>query len=582
MTAPRDPHPVPAQVDVLIAGGGPSGLFLAADLAGRGVRSAVLEPRVELDWLHPRAKTTNARTMTHLRRIGLADRLRDASPLPVDYSDSVAFCTSLVGHELTRFHEAFQLRSGRYDVAPECGQQVAQPVVEQVLRRAVEAQPLSTLCLGSRFVGLESEPDAVDGVVARVADAAGEERLVRARYLVGADGVSSDVRRALGLRLEGSSAAKSNLGLLFRSEALADLVRIDPAVQFWVVGRTYAGMIGQMDLDGLWWSIVQGYDAEAPAFAGVPRDAIIRDLAGVGDDVDVEVLAEDPWTARMLLAPQYRRGRCFLVGDAAHANPPWGGHGFNTCIGDAANLAWKLDAELHGWAGPGLLDSYEAERRPVARRTIDDAATNGTALADDFVQEGLGDAGERGEELRRLAGEALQVKTSEFLSLGLVLGYDYASSPCVTPSGASAPEPDPIRYVPSAAPGCLLPHAWLADGHSLYDVLGAGFTVLVDAGAEVDGAAPADRDAESEFAAAQRVADVAGIPLDLVRVRRTEGSFTQDWDAPYVLVRPDQHVAWRGDNPTSLADAVLHAAAQGGRPSPSEDPRSAVDRVHTR
>jgi hypothetical protein len=200
----------------------------------------------------------------------------------------------------------------------------------------------------------------------------------------------------------------------------------------------------------------------------------------VGADIDVDVIATDPWTARMLLAPSYGTDNVFLVGDAAHQNPPWGGHGFNTCIGDAANLAWKIAAAFEGWAGPGLLESYGPERRPVADRTIRDAAANGKALAYHFADAALTAVGVEGEAARAGAHDALAVKQSEFDSLGLVLGYSYSESPLVAPDGAPVPAEDPIRYVPTASPGALLPHAWLDGTTSLYDVLGPGFSLLVD------------------------------------------------------------------------------------------------------
>jgi 2-polyprenyl-6-methoxyphenol hydroxylase-like FAD-dependent oxidoreductase len=548
MTGSTDSSLLPDRTSVVIAGGGPSGLFLAADLARRGVDSVVLEPRLELDWLHPRAKTTNARTMTHLRRIGIADRLRESAPLSPAWSDAVIFCTSLAGREITRFANAFQLRPGRYDVQPECGQQVAQPVVEQVLRATVQSSHLAHLALATEFV---SATELGQGVEAVVRDSDGAERSIRASYLVGADGVSSTVRRGLGVRLVGSSAAKSNLGILFRSEQLAERVRLDPAVQYWIVGQTYAGMVGTMDRAGLWWSIVQGYDPAAPHFAAVDAAGIVRSLIGV--DVDVEVLAEDPWTARMLLAPTYRVGRTFLVGDAAHANPPWGGHGFNTCVGDAANLAWKLAAAVHGWAGPELLDSYQAERRPVARRTIDEAETNGSVLADDVMDPDLESDSAAGEHARARAAAALQVKESEFHSLGLVLGYHYGDSPLVSSDGGRPPRQDPVRYEASAAPGCVLPHAWLDERMSLYDVLGPGFTILVDQEAGID---------LTELRAVVTRLRTAGIPVSLESVRSPGRAFAGSWRAPVLLVRPDQHVAWRGSDADDLAAAVHRAAGR--------------------
>ena len=556
---------VPDEVEVLIAGGGPSGLFLAADLASRGVAAVVLEPRIELDWLHPRAKTTNARTMTHLRRIGLADDLRSAAPLSPAWADCVIFATSLDGQEITRFSHAFQLQAGRYDPQPESGQQVAQPVVEQVLRAAVGRSELARLVVGVSFSRAERIDDG-DRLEAVVVDADGGEQRIRSRFLIGADGVSSAVRRALGIRLEGGSATKSNLGVLFRSERLAERVRLDPAVQYWLVGKSYAGMVGRLDLDGLWWSIIQGYDPAGPRFADVAAADIVRSLTG--SDLDIEVLAEDPWTARMLLSPTYRVENTFLVGDAAHANPPWGGHGFNTCIGDAANLAWKLVAELEGWAGEDLLDSYQAERRPVARRTIDEAEANGTVLADDLMDPALDLAGVDGDRARARAAEILQVKESEFHSLGLVLGYDYAASPLVTPAGDPPPESDPIHYRPSAAPGCLLPHVWLDDERSVYDLLAPGFTVLVD---EAAGLVSIDEEALAS----------AGVPV-VVRPIRSTGTcdpLSDLWAAPMVLVRPDQHVAWRGADPDLLIAALDRAAGRRDRAPSGSAPVGSDHRV---
>jgi hypothetical protein len=324
-------------------------------------------------------------------------------------------------------------------------------------------------------------------------------------------------------------------------------------VQYWVVGSETSGMVGPMDLDGTWWAIVQGVDPSVTVTTG-DAGAMVRQL--VGSDVDVDVLATDPWTARMLLAPEYSRGNVFLVGDAAHLNPPWGGHGFNTCIGDAANLAWKLAATLQGWAGPDLLASYGAERRPVAARTISDAAENGKALAYHFADPDLAVSGPAGDAARREARAALAVRQSEFDSLGLVLGYAYGNSPVVLPDGPAGPAEHPIRYVPSAAPGALLPHAWLAESCSLYDALGPGFTMLVDAGS-LDGV-PAD----DAFAPVREAGARQGIPVTIAAVGPSDDGtrLSQVWGANAVLVRPDQHVAWRG-NAAGAAAAALPVAA---------------------
>ncbi|MFF2029168.1 FAD-dependent monooxygenase [Arthrobacter sp. NPDC058192] len=560
------PDEIPGQVQVLISGGGPSGLFLALDLAARGIATLVIEPRDAVDPTRPRAKTTNARTMTHLRRLGLADALRAAAPLAVDYAQDVIFCTGIAGpeaHELRRFRQAFQLVPGRYDPQPECGQQVPQPVLEEVLREAAAGSPLITLLTGWTVEAVDmSDGDGAAAVAGRtpvavgVSDASGRTRSVTAGFVIGADGGSSAVRRRLGLRLEGGSAALSNISILFRSRELGSAITLDPAVQYWVVGADTAGMVGPMDLDDTWWAIVQGVDPQTAVSSG-DAAAMVRSLVGTeAVNIDVEVVATDPWTARMLLAPEYSRGSIFLVGDAAHLNPPWGGHGFNTCIGDAANLAWKLAAALQGWAGPGLLDSYGRERRPVAERTIRDAAANGEALAYHFADPLLVAAGPDGEAARQAAFEALAVKQSEFDSLGLVLGYAYGGSPVVVPDGSPVPAEDPTRYVPAASPGALLPHVWLGDGTSVYSRLGQGFTLLADAGT-LDGVP-----AEHVFAPVLDAAARQGIPVTVAAVGPSDDGTppSELWGAAAVLVRPDQHVAWRGSSAEAAAAALAVAA----------------------
>ena len=536
---------LPDSVPVLVCGGGPSGLFLALDLDRRGVASLVIEPRLAVDPTRPKAKTTNARTMSHLRRIGLAGALREAAPLSAEFSEDVIFCSSLTGFELKRFRHAFQVDRDRYELQPEGGQQVAQPVVEEVLRSGVAEAGLAHLATGIRLVEIDVAPGRRPRAL--VADEEGAAKWIECDHLVGADGGSSVLRRGLGIPFEGGSAAKSNFNFLFRSESLAGLVTLDPAVQYWVLTPSAAGMIGRMDLEATWWVIIQNVELDADPD---PQE-LVRQLAGT--DVDVEVIATDRWTARMLLAGSYGRDGAHLIGDAAHLNPPWGGHGFNTCVGDAANLAWKIAAVQAGWAGENLLASYEDERRPIAARTIADAAANGRMLASDFAHAVLDEDSPAGADARAVMERELEVKRSEFSSLGLVLGYQYPASPIVVDDGSPIPTEDAIRYAPSTRPGSLLPHTWLG-ADSLYDKLGPWFTLLVDSGTP-DGE-------EFSRAAAAAQAD-SGIPVIVLAVdfaAHPDGA----WQSTAVLVRPDQHVAWRGNDPAAIAGAL--AVAAGHRP----------------
>jgi hypothetical protein len=332
------------------------------------------------------------------------------------------------------------------------------------------------------------------------------------------------------------------MSITFRSRALEEQPLCALGVHYWVIGAERGGLMGRLDLDGTWWAIVQGIGDDS---RDVDPAALVRDLVGTGSDgteIDVDVLATDPWSARMLLSNKYRGERVFLVGDAAHLNPPWGGHGFNTCVGDAVNIGWKLAAVLQGWAPESLLDSYEPERRPVALRTIEAAGSQEAFLAPSFAAADLDADTPAGEALRATVAGALQVKDPEFHALGLVLGYDYPDSPVVVPDAGSRPVPEVVTYTPSSHPGARLPHTWLPDGTSIYDLLGDGFT-LVRLAPTADAAPFLD--------AAAR----AGVPvrlLDLVHLPKLRARYGAD----LLLVRPDQHVAWRGTADAD-ADAVL-------------------------
>ena len=518
---------------VLVVGGGPVGLTTALELAHHGVASVVVEPRADVDHLRPRAKTTSARSMELFRRTGVAREIRRRAAIPADWSDEIRFCTTVAGFEITRMTDALGLELIDSPLTAEAAQQVTQPVVEEALRAVIARQPLITTLFGRQAVSVTLD-DSRRHVT--VTDGSGAPETIHFEYLVGADGSRSVVREALGARYIGAPGGRPNVNITFRSTKLRDLLAGTPAVHHWVLNPAAPGVVGPLDLDGTWWAIATGTASIADNAQAV---ALVRGL--VGADIDVDIVATDPWQARLLLSDSYGRDRTYLVGDAAHQNPPWGGHGFNTGVGDAVNLAWKIAAVLHGWAPTELLRSYETERRPIAQQTIDLAATNMRALPIELGDAAIMADGPRGQFARAAAATAIQLaKRSEFYSLGLVLGYGYGPD-------SAAQSPTTQVYLPQLRPGNRLPHLRSRDGQSLFDLLGREFTVL------------GPRDGTAPLVAA---ATESGVPV--CSVDPEAHGFPPVAGPGAVLVRPDQHIAWVG-RPADSADAraVIGAALLG-------------------
>lgn len=519
---------------VAIIGGGPVGLALAEELTFHGVAVVVIEPRVTVEHSRPRAKTTSVRTMEHFRRWGIADRLRAIAPLSAEWSQRVTFVQTVTGREVTHVDDCLGLTAAP-GLTPERAQQVTQPLVEQTLRDHLAGKDGVEMLLGWRAVEVSGGSDRATVVIENDDR---DRRMITARWVVGADGPRSLVRDAMGARYEGSIGGRPNVNITFRSDQLAGLIPHPPSIHYWVLNPESPGVIGPLDRNGTWWAISTG-TAQVDDTAHAER--LVRSL--IGADVDVEILATDPWQARLLLADRYRNGHLFIVGDAAHQNPPWGGHGFNTGIGDAVNLGWKLAAVLAGWAPDDLLDSYDVERRPIEEQTIALASSNMAALSVDLSNPVLMTTGAEFEAAREELGPEIQrMKSPEFHSSGLVLGYGYGPT-------SRDQAPTPAEYLPTIAAGNRLPHR-LIDSRPIHDVLGQWFTVI--------GAADA-------VAPLLTAASARGIPLTHVETAGPE----------VILVRPDQHIAWVGTD-AAEADDVLDAAIRGIFPARADAAKEAV------
>lgn len=530
---------VEMRTEVLVIGGGPVGLAAAMELDHHAIGSILIEPREQVSFLRPRAKTTSARTMELFRRWGFADTLRKRAPLRIDWSKDIVFCTTVTGREVTRLTGTLGLTLTGDDMAAEAGQQVAQPIVEQAMRDTLDKSEHATLLLGWRAVEIEERPDSV---LVTIENGDGATRTVTADYAIGADGPRSLVRTAMGAAYQGSSLPRPNVSITFRSTELGDLIPHGNAVQYWVLNPEAPGIVGRLDLDGTWWAIstARPDDPVSPTSGRRtgPED-VVRGL--LGRDVALEVIATDPWHSRTLIADAYRNGRLFIAGDAAHQNPPWGGHGYNTGVGDAINLGWKLAAVLNGWAADDLLDSYESERRPIAEQFVAAAGENGKTGPTNLAVAALMGTDEEFDAVRPAVAEGIELaKRIEFHSDGLVFGLGYGGH-------AGRQTTNGSDYLPVAAAGNRLPHRWLAPGESLFDRLGPEFTVI--------GAA-------ADTAGFVKHAELRGIPLAVLDDPAL--GLEEFYGAALVLVRPDQHIAWIGGRvPDSEAEDILDQAVRG-------------------
>jgi len=527
---------------VLIAGAGPVGLSLAIELAYRGIRCLVVEQSdgsVEF----PTTNLANTRTVEHLRRWGIADRMRFESGYPTDYPRNYLFVTRMDGYEIARFdHPANGDPAARSPYSPEGRLWISKPYFDPVLNQHANTLPTveiryETSCESFRQNGGQ--------VVAEIVDRkTGRHETIETNFLVGCDGGRSNIRRALDIEFQGVFSQGMNVAVLFRAPLLT-MGNHGPAVQYQIINSQINGAIAAVDGKNLWRLNIRNVKQEQLDVLNAPQKL----RAALGETIDFELLAVRPWTGHCVVAERYREGRVFLAGDAAHLNWPAGGFGMNTGVGDAVDIGWKLAAVLEGWGGAKLLDSYNAERKPIAMINVNEAAEmrasfdNQTPFAPQIENDS--DEGKQIREKARAAIMRTRAKEFQHDSAGIELGYRYEDSPICVADGTAPPELDHGTYVPSTWPGVRAPHLWLKDGRSTLDLFGKGFTLL-----ELS-EKPADTPA---FATA---ACKVGLPLNVIPLN--EPKVKEIYERSLVLIRPDGHVAWRGDSvPEDASEIIDH------------------------
>ena len=367
------------------------------------------------------------------------------------------------------------------------------------------------------------------------------------RYLIGADGSRSMVRDAIGAAMQGEYGIGHHYNVIFRAPEIARAHRHGDAIMYWQVNDQTPSLLGPMDVGDRWFFMPPRPPGGAK-FSIDDMPALIRRSTGL--DTPIEVLSSDEWVASRLVADRYQDRRVFLAGDACHLHPPFGGYGMNMGVVDGVDLGWKIAATLQGWGGPALLETYTIERKAVHERVIEEAVANHAVLSDRLAQPGIEDATPAGDGIRREVAARIQAtKIREFYTLGITLGLGYDRSPILAEEPGPPPARDFLNYRPTARPGYLAPHAWLHDGSSLYDHFGWGFALVVTS----DGT-------DREIGAMRDAA--AALNVSFAVVRPELGVLGELYAARYALIRPDQHVAWRGDR---IEDAQAILARATGR-----------------
>ena len=537
------------KTQVLIVGAGPVGLTAAMDLASRGIDVIVAEIRHAGDPPSVKCNHVSARSMEVFRRLGVAARLREAG-LPADFPNDCSYRTTATGIELCRID--IPCRASRYSATggpdtwwptPEPPHRINQVYLEPILFAHAAAQPRIAILPRTEIVDVALDGHGVVAQARNLDD--GSSIRIEAAFLIGCDGSRSMVRKSIGATLSGTPVIQRVQSTYIEAPQLKELML--PHKPAWMVLSLNPRRSGTtVAIDGHdRWLIHNHLKPDEPDFDSVDRDWAIRAILGVGEDFRYTVLSEEDWVGRRLVADRFRDRRVFICGDAAHLWMPYAGYGMNAGIADAVDLSWQLAAHLNGWAPAAILDAYEAERQPITEQVSRFAMDHALAM---MAQRGgvsaeIEDDTPRGHAARAaLARAAYDLNVQQYCCAGLNFGYYYDASPIIAYDGETPPSYTMGSFTPSTVPGARAPHLFLRDGRSLYDALGPGYTLL-------------RFDRTIDIAALRAAAERRGVPLASVDIAADEAG--NAYAEKLVLVRPDQHIAWRGMVEPDDCDALI-------------------------
>ncbi|MGH6980139.1 MAG: FAD-dependent monooxygenase, partial [Stellaceae bacterium] len=505
---------------VIIVGGGPVGCALAVDLGLRGIDCVLLERRTEMHVI-PKGQNLHPRTLEHFYRWGIVDALRAERIMPAGYPISGITAYGNLRSEYWSAPSQREVVRPYYFQAPE---RLPQYLTEKVLRARMATLP----SVKTRF-GWTAERITQDEKEIRVdvAGPDGQRETLTADYAVGCDGARSIVREQIGIARGGADFDQLMVLAVFRSRELHEGLKRFPDRATYLVLRPelkgYWQFFGRIDVG-------EGFFFHAPVPPGTTREnydflGLLHGVAGFPFACEFDHVGF--WDLRIAVADEYRVGRALIAGDAAHSHPPYGGFGLNNGLEDVSNLGWKLAANLQGWGGELLLNSYSQERRAIFHETAEDFIAGRIAADREFLERYNPDRDRAEFESAwrdRAAGMGARTMSYE---------PHYEGSPVVAgPQGGKCSAHGVHTF--AARAGHHLPPQLLSSGRNVFEKLGPGLTLLAFGAGE----------AAAELA---RAADALKIPLTTVGDTYADGRLL--YGARLILVRPDQYVAWAGDEP---------------------------------
>ncbi len=504
--------------DVIIVGGGPTGVALAIELGLNNIQTLVLEKHAN-PLLSPRAQSLNARSMEFFRRWKLAEILKTKKLLPPDFPIRGVWCSDLKGKTYAISSSNEQLND---DISPELGVRIPLWLTEEVLRDRLQDLPTVTFLKQHAVIDVQMNKD---DVLVTAKNNLAETKEFKAQYVVACDGANSITRKKVAIEFEVLAPPQRVINIMFESFELEKLITVDKGFLFYLLESKNPGAMGPVDLaNGLWYAQVRD-SGTAETIDQVDLQSVLDNMAGFS--FKKKIVQAHFWNMHIQLAKQFaKNNRVFLVGDSAHAFVPTGGYGLNTGLGDVTNLGWKLSAVIKHKANPVLLATYEQERRPVCLHNLKAAQKN----ADDMMA--LRKKHNPSEDPEGFAKANAALAKQHIQSLGATMGYAYFDSGLTLLQAGQSTQPmEQSVYQPTVAPGYFLPHCWVEKNKSIYDVLSATNWTLIISGEE-------DAASVEQW---QKKFKNSHLTVDILQLKNVTYPYK------YVLIRPDWHIAFVGN-----------------------------------